>query len=61
MRVPVARPRSYDDPAIFEFSREVIKAFGEEINREPTLPVEPVSESSLVEDLNRGAVARMNI
>lgn len=61
MRVPVARPRSYDDPAIFEFSRDVIRALGDEINRDPTLPVEPVSEPSLVEDLNRAAVARMNI
>ena len=35
IRVPIARPRSYDDPAIFELSRDVIKAFGEEIDREP--------------------------
>lgn len=61
IRVPVARPRSYDDPAIFELSRDVIRAFGEEINREPAQPVEPVSESRLVEDRDRGAVARMNI
>ena len=61
IRVSVARPRSYDDPAIFEFSRDVIRAFGEEINREPTRLIEPVSEPSLVEDLDRRVIARMNI
>ena len=35
IRVPIARPRSYDDPAVFELSRNVIKAFGDEIDREP--------------------------
>jgi ABC-type nitrate/sulfonate/bicarbonate transport system substrate-binding protein len=61
IRVPIARPRSYDDPAIFELSRDVIRAFGEEINREPKLPVAPTSEPSLVDNLDRSTVARMNI
>ena len=41
IRVPIARPRSYDDLAIFEFSRDVIKAFGEGIEREPVPPASP--------------------
>lgn len=64
MRVPIARPRSYDDAAVFELSRDVIRAFGEEIDREPGPPVRsvaPVSEPSLVDDLDRHAAARMNI
>ena len=32
--VPIARPRSYEDPSVFELSRDVIRAFGEEIDRE---------------------------
>ena len=60
IRVPVARPRSYDDPAIFELSRGVIKAFGEEINREPRPPAAPVSERGLIDDNDRSIVARMN-
>ena len=31
----IPRPRSYDDLTIFELSRDVIKAFGEGIGREP--------------------------
>ena len=42
MRVPIPRPRSYDDLAIFELSRDVIKAFGEEIDREPVPSCYPV-------------------
>jgi NitT/TauT family transport system ATP-binding protein len=61
IRVPIARPRSYDDLAIFDLSREVIRAFGDEIDREATRPVEPVSEPSLIENLDRGAVVRMNM
>ena len=60
IRVPIARPRSYDDPAVFEFSREVIKAFGDEIDPEPVPPVAPVSEPSWIDDLDRHAAARMN-
>lgn len=33
-RVPIARPRSYDDPELFKLSREVIKTFGDEMDRE---------------------------
>ena len=47
MRVPIARPRSYDDPAIFELSREVIRAFGDEIDREPVPPVAPAVRAEL--------------
>ena len=61
IRVPIARPRSYDDLAIFDLSRDVIRAFGNEIDRDAARPVEPVSEPSLIENLDRGAVVRMNI
>jgi len=61
LRVPIARPRSYDDPAVFEFSRDVIRAFGDEIDREPVPPFVSVSEPNLVDDLDRHAAARMNI
>jgi len=61
MRVPIARPRSYDDSAIFELSRDVIRAFGNEIGREPVPPVAPLSEASLLDELDRHAAARMNI
>ena len=57
--VPVARPRSYDDPAIFQLSRDVIKAFGDQIDRDP-LPAVVVSERGLVDDLDRHATTRMN-
>jgi NitT/TauT family transport system ATP-binding protein len=60
-RVPIARPRSYDDLAIFELSRDVIKAFGDGIGREPVPSVSPVTQPSLVDDLDRHAAARMNI
>ena len=59
--VPIVRPRSYDDPAIFELSRHVIRAFGDEINREPAQPVHSASESGLVDGRDRGVVARMNL
>ncbi|WP_322516111.1 ABC transporter ATP-binding protein [Rhodopseudomonas palustris] len=61
MRVPIARPRSYDDPAVFELSRDVIKAFGDGIGREaaPTIARQP--PSGLVDDLDRHTAARMNI
>ena len=61
MRVPIARPRSYDDPAVFQLSRDVIKAFGDEIDREPVPSAIPPTEPSLVDDLDRHAAARMNI
>ena len=61
MRVPIPRPRSYDDPAVFGFSRDVVRAFGEEIEREPIPSVSPVFESRFLDDLDRQAVARMNM
>jgi NitT/TauT family transport system ATP-binding protein len=61
IRVPVSRPRSYDDLAIFELSRDVIKAFGDGIDREPVPPVIPVPEPNLIDDLDRYAAARMNL
>jgi ABC-type nitrate/sulfonate/bicarbonate transport system ATPase subunit len=61
MRVPIARPRNYDDLAIFEFSRDVIKAFGDEIGNGTVPSVLPAAERSLVDDLDRQAAARMNI
>ena len=61
MRVPIARPRNYDDLAIFEFSREVIKSFGDEIGSEPVPPTLPAAEPSLVDDLDRHTAARMNM
>jgi NitT/TauT family transport system ATP-binding protein len=60
MRVPVARPRSYDDPAIFQFSRDVIRSFGNEIDREPERASLPAATAALVDDLDRQTVARMN-
>ncbi len=59
MRVPVARPRSYDDPAIFQFSRDVIKAF-DEIEQEPARTAVPAAVSALVDDLERHTAARLN-
>jgi hypothetical protein len=61
MRVPIARPRNYDDPAIFQFSRDVIKAFGDEIGREPVPSAIPITGPSLIDDLDRRAAARMNV
>jgi ABC-type nitrate/sulfonate/bicarbonate transport system ATPase subunit len=61
MRVPIARPRSYDDPAIFTLSRDVIRAFGDEVDRDPVQPVTPAIGPSLVDDLDRHTAARMNI
>jgi NitT/TauT family transport system ATP-binding protein len=66
MRVPIPRPRSYDDLAVFELSRDVIRSFGDEIGREPgpaaTPVTEPgVTEQGLVDDLDRHTAARMNI
>jgi NitT/TauT family transport system ATP-binding protein len=61
IRVPIPRPRSYDDPAVFQLSRDVIKAFGDEIDREPVPSPVSSSEPSLVDDLDRHAAARMNI
>jgi NitT/TauT family transport system ATP-binding protein len=60
MRVPVARPRSYDDLAIFNLSRDVIQSFGNEIGREAERTAVPASESTLVDDLDRRTAARMN-
>jgi ABC-type nitrate/sulfonate/bicarbonate transport system ATPase subunit len=60
MLVPIARPRSYEDLAVFEFSRDVIKAFGTEIHLSTT-SVSPVIQPSLIDDLDRHAAARMNI
>ena len=42
IHVPIARPRSYEDLAVFELSRDVVKAFGEEIDREPARAIPPV-------------------
>jgi ABC-type nitrate/sulfonate/bicarbonate transport system ATPase subunit len=61
MKVPIARPRSYDDLAIFEFSRDVIKAFGDGLDSETVPPVSSITEPSLVDDLDRHTAARMNI
>jgi NitT/TauT family transport system ATP-binding protein len=60
IRVPIARPRSYDDPAVFELSRKVVRAFGEEIDREPPPAIPPGSEASLVDGFDRPAIAQMN-
>jgi hypothetical protein len=61
MRVPITRPRSYDDIAIFELSREVIRSFGDGADREPVPATMPTTESTLVDDLDRHTAARMNI
>jgi ABC-type nitrate/sulfonate/bicarbonate transport system ATPase subunit len=61
MRVPLTRPRSYDDPAIFQLSRDVIKAFDDEIGREPVPSALAANEPRLVDDLDRHTAARMNI
>src|SRR4051812_47157759 len=60
-RVPIPRPRSYDDLAIFELSRDVIKAFGDGIGRETIPSAIPATEPSLVDDFDRHTAARMNI
>ena len=60
-RVPIPRPRNYDDPAVFQLSRDVIKAFGDEMDREQPPAVSPVVQPSLVDDLDRHTAARMNI
>jgi NitT/TauT family transport system ATP-binding protein len=60
IRVPVSRPRSDDDPAIFQLSRDVIKAFGDEIDREPVPPAD-VTGPYLVDELDQHATARMDI
>jgi ABC-type nitrate/sulfonate/bicarbonate transport system ATPase subunit len=54
IRVPAARPRSYDDPAIFQLSRDVIKAFSAEIDRDPV----PSTGSNIVPagDLDRHTI-----
>jgi ABC-type nitrate/sulfonate/bicarbonate transport system ATPase subunit len=59
IQVPIARPRSYDDRAVFELSRDVVKAFGEEIEREPA-SIPPTDEASLVDGFDRHAITQMN-
>ncbi len=52
-RVPIARPRSYDDPEVFKLSREVIRTFGDEIepgNEKPAAPAAPDSTPLETED-----------
>jgi NitT/TauT family transport system ATP-binding protein len=61
MHVPIARPRNYDDLAVFEFSRDVVKAFGDRLGSEPVPPASSLAELSLVDDLDRHSAARMNI
>lgn len=61
MRVPIARPRNYDDLAIFEFSRDVIKAFGDESGRELVPPSIPLTEPGVVDDVDRHVALRINI
>lgn len=61
IRVPIARPRNYDDTAIFQLSRDVIKAFGDEIGRETVPHAVTGAEPRLSEVLDRHANARMNI
>lgn len=60
IRVPIARPRSYDDPAVFELSRDVIRAFGEEIDREPVPAIPAIPEANLVDGFDRHAIRQMN-
>ena len=61
MRVPLARPRGFDDPAIFQLSRDVIKAFDHEIEGEPVTQAISANEPSPVDDFDRHVAARMNI
>jgi NitT/TauT family transport system ATP-binding protein len=61
IRVPIARPRSDDDPAIFKLSRDVIKIFSDEVGDEPVLSTTAVTEPGLIDDLDRHGAARMNI
>ena len=50
--VPIARPRSYEDPSIFELSRDVIRAFGEEIDREPAPVIPATSAARLIDSFD---------
>jgi NitT/TauT family transport system ATP-binding protein len=59
IRVPISRPRSYDDPVVFELSRDVVRAFGEEIDREPASAIPATSEAGLVDGFDRHAIAKM--
>jgi ABC-type nitrate/sulfonate/bicarbonate transport system ATPase subunit len=61
IHVSITRPRSYDDEAIFKLSRDVIRAFGDEVDREPIPSATPAAEPGMVDDLDRHAAARMNI
>lgn len=61
MRVPIPRPRSYDDSAVFELSRDVIKAFGDGFGRDASAPPAPAPKATLVDDLDRVTAARMNL
>ena len=60
MQVSAGRPRSYDDPAIFQFSRDVIRAFGDELDGEPERTAIPATASPFVDDLDRHTAVRMN-
>jgi ABC-type nitrate/sulfonate/bicarbonate transport system ATPase subunit len=61
IQVTISRPRSYDDPAVFELSREVIRAFGDEIERDPAPSTPTTTEASLADGFNRHAIVRANL
>ena len=58
--VPIVRPRSYEDPSVFELSRDVVRAFGEEIDREPAPVIPATSAARLVDGFDRHAIPHMN-
>lgn len=57
-RVPIARPRDYDDPEVFKLSREVIRTFGDEMDPEPVKLAASPTDTSTVDKVDRLATAR---
>lgn len=51
--VTIARPRSYDDPDVFKLSREVIRAFDDEIDCDPVKLVDSAADAGTVDKVGR--------
>ena len=57
-RVPIARPRSYDEPEVFKLSREVIRTFGDGIDIEPVKSAASATATSPLDLVKRLATVR---